>query len=72
MPFFILSIRQHVCQLIHPNTPKDNGHVEQKNGDKIRALVGYYSYTTQEQADLLNKIYQIDDLFQNHFIPSLR
>lgn len=51
---------------------QDNGHVEQKNGDKIRRLVGYRRYDTSEQVEILNKIYELDDLFQNHFIPSMR
>lgn len=50
----------------------DNGHVEQKNGDKIRLLLGYKRYDTQEQVDLMNEIYRIDDLFQNHFIRSMK
>lgn len=51
---------------------KDNGHVEQKNKDKVRALVGYKRYDTTAQLEILNKLYYIDDLYQNHFIPSLR
>lgn len=51
---------------------QDNGHVEQKNGDKIRKLVGYRRYDSLEHENLLNQIYHIDDLFQNHFIPSMR
>lgn len=51
---------------------QDNGHVEQKNGDKIRRLVGYRRYDTDEQVALLNHIYALDDFFQNHFIPSMR
>lgn len=51
---------------------EDNGHVEQKNGDKIRNLVGYYRYDTKEAVNLLNEIYELDDLYQNHFIRSVR
>ena len=51
---------------------QDNGHVEQKNGDKIRLLVGYRRYDTDEQTEILNQIYECDDLFQNHFISSRR
>lgn len=49
---------------------QDNGHVEQKNGDKIRLLVGYKRYDTDEETKLLNQVYYYDDLLQNHFIPS--
>lgn len=51
---------------------QDNGHVEQKNGDKIRSLVGYRRYDTDEDTEILNRIYELDDLFQNHFITSMR
>jgi transposase InsO family protein len=51
---------------------QDNGHVEQKNGNKIRGLVGYRRYDTDEEMELLNRIYALDDVFQNHFIPSMR
>lgn len=55
-----------------PYRKEDNGHVEQKNGNKIRGLVGYRRYSTDEHVNLLNDIYFFDDLFQNHFIPSMR
>ncbi len=50
---------------------EDNGHVEQKNGDKVRKLVGYKRYE-EDSVEILNKLYKIDDLFQNHFVPSMR
>ena len=46
--------------------------MEKKNGDKIRGLVGYRRYDTDEDVEILNKIYALDDLFQNHFITSMR
>jgi len=53
-----------------PYKKEDNGHVEQKNGDKIRKLVGYHRYDNPEQIILLNKLYQVEDLISNYFIPS--
>lgn len=50
----------------------DNPHVEQKNGDKIRELVGYFRYDTVKSVDLLNQIYGLDDIYQNFFVPSMR
>jgi len=55
-----------------PYKKEDNGHVEQKNGDKIRGLVGYSRYDQIQQVELLNQIYEVDDIFQNHFIASMR
>ena len=53
-----------------PYKKEDNGHVEQKNGDKIRKLVGYHRYDTEIQVDLLNALYEVEDLITNYFIPS--
>lgn len=53
-----------------PYHKEDNGHVEQKNGDKVRKLVGYHRYDTEEEIKLLNKLYDIEDLISNFFLPS--
>jgi len=53
-----------------PYEKNDNAHVEQKNDDKIRKLVGYHRYDTQEEVDILNKLYEICDQIDNFFIPS--
>lgn len=53
-----------------PYHKQDNGHVEQKNGDKVRKLVGYYRYDTQKQVELLNRLYRVEDIISNFFIPS--
>lgn len=53
-----------------PYKKNDNAHVEQKNGDKVRRLVGYRRYYTKEHVTMLNKLYAISDLYDNFFIPS--
>ena len=53
-----------------PYHKEDNGHVEQKNGDKVRKLVGYHRYDSQEQIVLLNRLYEVEDLISNFFLPS--
>lgn len=53
-----------------PYHKEDNGHVEQKNGDKVRKLVGYHRYDTEKQTNLLNRLYEIEDLISNFFLPS--
>ncbi len=53
-----------------PYHKEDNGHVEQKNGDKVRKLVGYHRYETEEQVGLLNRLFKIEDLISNFFLPS--
>jgi hypothetical protein len=53
-----------------PYHKEDNGHVEQKNGDKVRKLVGYHRYDNEEQVGLLNRLFEIEDLISNFFLPS--
>ena len=51
---------------------QDNGHVEQKNGDKVRNLIGYFRIDKDEAVKILNEIFEVDDLYQNHFVASQR
>jgi hypothetical protein len=53
-----------------PYKKNDNAHVEQKNDDKVRKLIGYWRYDTPEQVDLLNRLYEKADIMDNFFIPS--
>lgn len=53
-----------------PYEKNDNAHVEQKNDDKVRRLVGYHRYDTQEQVTILNRLYGVTDAIDNFFIPS--
>jgi len=55
-----------------PYKKNDNAHVEQKNDDKVRKLVGYYRYDTQQEIDLLNQLYQRADFLDNFFIASAK
>jgi hypothetical protein len=50
----------------------DNRFVEQKNYTLVRAYVGRESFTTQEQADLLNELYDRMRIYYNLFQPVLR
>lgn len=53
-----------------PYHKEDNGHVEQKNGDKVRKLIGYHRYDTPKQVELLNQLYRVEDEISNHFVAS--
>ncbi len=44
----------------------------QKNDDKVRKLVGYRRYDTEEELELLNMLYGKADLLDNFFIPSAK
>lgn len=53
-----------------PYQKQDNGYVEQKNDDKVRKIVGYHRYDTEDQVNILNRLYLIEDLITNFFTPS--
>ena len=55
-----------------PYKKNDNAHVEQKNGDKIRKLVGYWRLDSQAACDLLNELYAVEDLITNYFTASAK
>jgi rubredoxin len=55
-----------------PYKKNDNAHVEQKGGDKVRKLVGYLRFDTEEEVKLLNELYAIADIFENFFIPCVK
>jgi hypothetical protein len=55
-----------------PYEKNDNAHVEQKGGDKVRKLVGYFRYETEEEVSLLNEIYKRADLLDNFFIANFK
>ena len=54
------------------NKKNDNCYVEQKNFDVIRKLVGYRRYDTDEELNLLNKLYENWRIFVNFFHPSVK
>ncbi len=60
------------CSRSRAYKKNDNSYVEQKNGDKVRKLVGYYRYDTELEVNLINQIYEIADLIDNYFIPSFK
>ncbi|MFN3481173.1 MAG: hypothetical protein ACK415_12430 [Thermodesulfovibrionales bacterium] len=55
-----------------PYKKDDNAHVEQKGGDKVRKLIGYWRFDTPEEVRLLNEIYKRADLLDNFFIPTVK
>ncbi len=53
-----------------PYHKNDNAHVEEKNNSIIRKFVEYDRHDTQEEVDLLNRLYQSLHLLVNWFLPS--
>lgn len=45
----------------------DNAFIEERNGNIVRKWIGYDRYSTQEEVDALNAVYEALDLYLNHF-----
>jgi hypothetical protein len=52
-----------------PYKKNDNAHVEQKNNDIVRRLSFYYRYDSEEELNLLNKLYSLSSAFYNYLRP---
>lgn len=66
-------LREHITfTRSRPYKKNDSAHVEQKNGNVVRRLVGYDRYTTREALEQLNGVYRILRLYLNFFQPVLQ
>jgi hypothetical protein len=50
----------------------DSCHVEQKNGNVVRRLVGYDRYTSKSACQCLERIYDLVRLYGNFFQPTMK
>ena len=50
----------------------DNARVEQKNWTHVRQIFGYERIEDQRLVDLMNDIYEVQNLIQNFFIPQYK
>lgn len=53
-----------------PGHKNDNAFVEQKNGHVIRRFLGYTRFDCLEIIPVMNELYDILELYLNHFVPS--
>ncbi len=53
-----------------PYKKNDNPHVEERNGHIVRKYVGYIRLDCKETVSVLNDLYEVLNLYTNHFIPS--
>jgi len=53
-----------------PYRKNDNAHVEQKNRQFVREIVGYERYDTPEEVEWLNRVYATLDPYVNLFLPT--
>ncbi len=52
-----------------PGNSNDGAHVEQKNWAVVRTVVGYHRYDTEAELLLLNKIWKLQSMITNFFLP---
>lgn len=52
-----------------PYRKNDNAHVEQKNRQFVRDIVGYERYDSPEEVAWLNEVYALLDVYVNLFLP---
>ena len=53
-----------------PNHKNDNAYVEQKNGHVLRRFMGYSRLDDVSLVDLINDMYDLLEMYLNHFVPS--
>lgn len=55
-----------------PYRKNDNAHVEQRNRQYVREVVGYDRYDTECAVAWLNQIYSVLDTYANLFLPTMK
>lgn len=53
-----------------PNKKNDSAHIEQKNWDVVRKMIGYGKFDTYEQLDIIKRAESLLAFYQNYFQPS--
>lgn len=61
--------RQLAFTRSRPYKKNDNAHVEQKNLQYVREVVGYERYDTPQAVEWLNAVYACLDEYANLFLP---
>lgn len=67
--YFLENTEQKKIQMTRSRSGKknDNAFVEERNNSIVRKWVGYERYDTAAHADALNALYEVLDLYLNHF-----
>ena len=61
-----------VLSRIRPGHKNDHGRIEQKNDKNIRKFAGYIRIDEEERLLILKQMYEILEIYINHFLPSMR
>lgn len=74
---FINAHLMHYCEQNHITFTRgraykknDSAHIEQKNWDVIRKMIGYGRFETYEQLEIIKRIESLLAYYQNYFQPS--
>ena len=63
--------REHITfTRSRPHKKNDSAHIEQKNWDVVRKMIGYGKFDTYEQLDIIKRIESLLAFYQNYFQPS--
>ena len=63
--------REHITfTRSRPYKKNDSAHIEQKNWDVVRKMIGYGRFDTYEQLDIIKRIERLLAFYQNYFQPS--
>lgn len=55
-----------------PYKKNDSCHIEQKNWDVVRKMIGYGRFESRKQLDIIQRIHALMAFYQNYFQPSRR
>lgn len=53
-----------------PRKKNDSAHIEQKNWDVVRKMIGYGRFDTKRELAIVRRIHEVMALYQNFFQPS--
>jgi hypothetical protein len=53
-----------------PYKKNDSAHIEQKNWNVVRRIIGYRKFDTHQQLDIIKHIESLLAFYQNYFQPS--
>ncbi len=53
-----------------PRKKNDSAHIEQKNWDVVRKMIGYGRFETKRELAIVRRIHEVMALYQNYFQPS--
>lgn len=64
-------VREHITfTRARPSKKNDSAHIEQKNWDVVRKMIGYGKFDNYEQLDIIKRIESLLAFYQNYFQPS--